>query len=106
MISINLESLDQKVILYPELKMLLIIVPAHGKWEGVTVMMDQQQVKPCNAKNNIDIFIKKQQVVKSENRCMFTVLPEESQDIFEIFQLFKVSKTLLNDSLPLAFNIY
>jgi len=73
-ISINLESLEQKVILYPKLKMLLILVPAHGKWEGVTVMMDQQQ---------------KQQVVKSENRCMFTALPEESQDIFKTFLLFK-----------------
>ena len=99
-ISINLESLEQKVILYPELKMLMIIVPAHDKWEGVTVMMDQQKVNLCISKTDFDIVMQKQQLVKSENRCMFAALPEESQDIFEIFQLFKVSKILINESLP------
>ena len=41
---LNLETIVQKVILYRVLKMLVILVPAHNKWEGVTVMMDQQKV--------------------------------------------------------------
>ena len=43
-IVLNLETIVQKVILYRVLKMLVILVPTHNKWEGVTIMMDQQKV--------------------------------------------------------------
>ena len=44
-IFINLEAVVQKVILDRVLMMLMILVPAHDKWEGVTVMMDQSKVR-------------------------------------------------------------
>ena len=44
-IFINLEAIVQKVILDRVLMMLMILVPAHDKWEGVTVMMDQSKVR-------------------------------------------------------------
>ena len=90
-IVLNLETIVQKVILYRVLKMLVILVPAHNKWEGVTVMMDQQKVrKPQYDFIFVNIFFQGQQIVKSEERCMFSDITRRSQDIFTTFKLFKV----------------
>ena len=44
-ILVNKEYVLQKVFLYSDLKILLLVVPAHDGREGVTVLMDQLQVR-------------------------------------------------------------
>ena len=95
MISVNIvlnrETIVQKVILYRVLKMLVILVPAHNKWEGVTVMMDQKKVRKSQYDfNYLNNVFQGQQIVKSEERCMFSDITRGSQDIFTTFKLFKV----------------
>ena len=44
-ILVNMEHVLQKVFLYSDLKILLLVVPAHDGREGVSVGMDQLKVR-------------------------------------------------------------
>ena len=43
-IIVEQERVFQKVILYPVLQVLVIMMPAHASFEGVTVVMDSLKV--------------------------------------------------------------